>query len=445
MMEFDTSIFKPYDIRGNVSDQITPDIAYRIGNALVVFLKPTTIAVGCGVGRSIGELRDAIVGGIIDAGSDIIDIGETTPDALHLAVGKYNLDGGVMITPGFGNPDEVEVKICRKQAMPLSGRHDLDKIRIALEDDTVKRSPNRGNIARKDINPEFVEHCLSKADIYSLKPLRLMVEAHGGAAGDMVQSILKRLPVKIECELINSEISRSDDEKKRSDTSADLISKIIEKKADLGIEFDPAGGRIMIFDSKGQVVPGDLLTALVGSHLLRKNPGETILYSLICSRTVPELIEKNGGVAIKTRVGPSLIRPMMKKHDALFGGEPSGYFYYREHWFADSSMITFLNCLEIISRNNEPLYRLIEDMDHYFRSGEITVRANSAREKIEMIAEKYASGTQDRLDGLSVEMSDFWFNIRFSNTEPAVRLNVEATRKELLVQKMNEIMLLISS
>ena len=430
-MDFDISIFKPYDIRGIVPDQINPDIAYRIGNALAIFLKPVTVAVGRGNDGSSRELCEAIISGIIDAGPDIVDLGEVSPDALHYAVGKYDLDGGIMIAPGYVKKDEIEIKICRKAAMPLSGKQDLDQIRIALEDDTIEKSPNRGNITRKDILPEFIEYCFGMVDMYAFKPLKLAIEAHGGTANNFIPAILNRLPVKIDAEVINSEISEN---------NIDMSSQ-----TDLGVEFDRAGGRITLIDSRGQKVAGDILTALVADYLLDKHPGETILYSLICSRAVPELIEKKSGRALKTRVGPSLIRPMMKKHNALFGGEPSGYYYYRDNWFADSSIITFLIGLEIISRSDRSLDLIVKDMDHYFRSGEITIRANSAREKMEMIAGKYASGIQDRLDGLSVEMDDFWFNIRLSNTEPAVRLNVEATSKKLLDERVKEISGLINS
>ena len=326
--------------------------------------------------------------------------------------------------------DEIEIKICRRRAMPLSGKQDLDQIRKALEDNTIEKSPNRGNMARKDILQEFIDHCFGLVDIYSIKPLKLIIEAHGGTANNFIPSILERLPVKTG-PVLNSDMSANDIK--------------VSGRADLGVEFDRAGGRITLYDSKGKSVAGDILTALVADYLLEKYPGETILYSLICSKAVPELIARKGGQALKTRVGPSLIRPMMKKHNALFGGEPSGYYYYRDNWFADSSIITFLIILEIISRSDRPLEQIVKDIDHYFRSGEITVRANSAREKMETIAEKYASGIQDRLDGLSVEMDDFWFNIRLSNTEPAVRLNVEAISKELLDEKIEEILDLINS
>jgi len=435
-MEFDDTIFKPYDIRGIAPDQINPDIAYHIGNALVAFLNPTTIAVGRGTGKQTGEICDAVIRGINDAGSDITDLGEITPDALHYVVGKYDLDGGIMIAPGRRDADEIEIKICRKQAMPLSGRGDLDQIRAALDNNTVKISPNRGNTARKNILPEFVEHCLARIDRDAVEPLRMVIDTHGGAAAGVIPSILEKLSVKFDYELINTPIGSE---------NGTLISKLAEKSADCGIEFDPAGGRMALYDSKGRLLPGDILTALIAGHLLDKNHGETVLYSLICSRAVPELIEQKGGIAVKTRVGPSLVRPMMKKHNALFGGEPSGYFYYRDHWFADSGIITFLTCLEILSRNEKPLNEMITDLDKYHRSGEITFRVSSAREKIELVAKKYSTGTQDRLDGLSVDTGDFRFNIRLSNTEPAVRLNVEATGREILDRVVKEIKDICSS
>ncbi|MEW5923447.1 MAG: hypothetical protein AB1746_05615 [Candidatus Zixiibacteriota bacterium] len=439
-MEFDVSIFKPYDIRGNVPNQLNSDIAYRIGNGLAAFLKPRTLAVGRGRSRHALELTEAIIGGITDFGCDIMDLGEISPDIMNFAIGKYSLDGGVIICPGSGNADEIEIRFTRKHAMPLSGRHDLDQVRIALENDIVKKSPHRGNTTRKDITQPFCGHCLSFVDKFAIKPLKVIVNAHGGVAGDIVSAILNQLPVKIDSEIINTELSKYKIPESAATGGTELGRIIIEKKADLGAAFDPAAGRISIYDCEGKKISGDMLTALIAEYFLGKYPGENILYSLICSRAIPELIENKGGRAIRTRVGPSLIRPMMKKHNAVFGGEPSGYYYYRNNWFADSAMITFLVCLEIISRNRKSLGTIIKSFDRYFRSGEISLHINSVREKIELVSEKYASGQQDRLDGLSIDMGDFWFNIRSSNTEPVIRLNVEAVSKESLTTELSNLL-----
>lgn len=439
-MEFDVSIFKPYDIRGIAPDQLNNDIAYRIGNALAVFLKPTNLAVGRGRGRYAYELGEAVISGITDTGSDTVDLGEVSPDVLNFAVGKYNLDGGVMICPGGSHKDEIEIRFTRKQAMPLSGRHDLDQVREALQNDIIRKSSHRGNTSRKDFLPQFSEHCLSFVDPYSIKPLKIIVDAHGGVAGDIVPAVLSRLPVKINADIINTELPQNNTE-----TGSELRQEIAKKGAAFGAVFDPAAGRLMLFGSDGMKIDGDMLTALIAEYFLNKQPDDNILYSLICSRTVPELIERKGGRAIQTRVGPSLIRPMMKKYNAVFGGEPSGYYYYRDNWFADSAMVTLLICLEIMSRSEKSPATLIEAFDRYFRSGEISLKISSTREKIEMIAEKYASGKQDRLDGLSVDMGDFWFNIRSSNTEPVVRLNVEAVSKEILDDKVKEILAIVNS
>lgn len=441
-MEFDVSIFKPYDIRGIVPDQLNSDIAYRIGNGLAAFLKPRTLAVGRGRSRHACELSEAIISGISDFGCDIVDLGEISPDIMNFAVGKYGLDGGVLVCPGSSNIDEIEIRFTRKHAMPLSGRHDLDHVRNALENDIIKKSPNRGNTTRKDFMQPFCEHCLSFIDPHAIKPIKVIVNAHGGVAGDIIPNILSRLPVKIDTEIINSQLPKNE---KSEPANTELSRIIIEKKAVMGAAFDPAAGRISLYDSQGKRINGDMLIALIAEYLLGKFPGENILYSLICSRAIPELIEGKGGQAIITRVGPSLVRPMMKKHEALFGGEPSGYYYYRDNWYADSAMITFLVCLEIMSREPKSLVTLAKSYDRYFRSGELSLRVNSVREKIEMVAEKYASGNLDRLDGLSVDMGDFWFNMRSSNTEPVVRLNVEAASKKLLDEKVAEILAVIKS
>ena len=243
-MEFDVSIFKPYDIRGIVPDQLNSDIAYRIGNGLAAFLKPRTLAVGRGRSRHACELSEAIISGISDFGCDIVDLGEISPDIMNFAVGKYGLDGGVLVCPGSGGADEIEIRFTRKYAMPLSGRHDLDHVRNALENDIIKKSPNRGNTTRKDFMRPFCEHCLSFIDPNAIKPIKVIVDAHGGVAGEIIPNILSRLPVKIDAEIINSNLSKNEISTNAFAADSELSRIIIEKKAAIGAAFDPAAGRI---------------------------------------------------------------------------------------------------------------------------------------------------------------------------------------------------------
>ncbi len=446
-MEFDKSIFKAYDIRGTYPNQLDDKIAYRIGNGLARYLKPTSIAVGRDMRISSDELFEHLSHGIIDAGVDVVDLGRISTDGLYFAVGKFEYDGGIMITASH-NPKEYNgFKICRQQALPLSGQEGLDKIKLAMEEDALEKSSQRGNINRRDISADYAKHCLSFIDISIIKPFKIVIDAGNGMAGLTLPPVFEKLPIKVIP--LYFELDGSFPNHPASpielENLADLRKKIADEKADFGVAFDGDADRMFLVDRFGNQIGGDMVTALVAGNLLDKNPGETILYNLICSKAVPELVIKKGGKAIRTRVGHALIKPLMKKHNAIFGGEHSGHFYFRDNWFADSGLIAFLVCLELLSRHNKPLDEMVKAINPYFRSGEINSRVKSARDKIEEVAAHFSDGEQDRLDGLTVDYGSFWFNLRPSNTEPLLRLNVEAKSKEVLSKKTDEIMEIIRS
>jgi len=444
-MDFDNSIFKAYDIRGTYSSQLNDEIAYRIGNALAGYLKPTSIAVGRDMRISSEDLFDALSRGIVDAGVDVIDLGLISTDGLYFAVGKFGYDGGVMITASHNPKDYNGFKICRAEALPLSGQEGLDEIKRSVEEDRSLKAPQRGNIYRKDISADYAEHCLSFIDHEAVRPFKVVVDAGNGMAGSTLPPVFEKLPLEVIP--LYFELDGSFPNHPASpielENLVDVRDKIAETGADFGVAFDGDADRMFLIDRHGNQVGGDLTTALVADNLLDSNPGETILYNLICSRAVRELIERKGGKAIRTRVGHALIKPLMKKHNAIFGGEHSGHFYFRDNWFADSGLIAFLVALELLSRSRKPLDEKIREIDPYFRSGEINSRVESARDKIEEIAQQYSEGTQDRLDGLSVDCGDFWFNVRPSNTEPLLRLNMEAVSKDILDEKVAEVLKII--
>lgn len=444
-MEFDRSIFKAYDIRGTVPDQLNSDIAYSIGNALAAYLKPHTIAVGRDMRLSSDQMFDALSSGIIDAGVDVVDLGLISTDGLYFAVGKFKYDGGVMITASH-NPKEYNgFKICREGALPLSGQQGLDKIMEAIEKDSVLKSSTRGNINRRGIADDYGRHCLSFIDIGSIKPFKIAVDAGNGMAGLTLPPVFEKLPIEVIPMFfeLDGNFPNHPASPIELENLQDLIAKVKEEKCDFGAAFDGDADRMFLVDRNGKQLGGDMVTAMVSANLLEKNPGETILYNLICSKAVSELVEKKGGTPIKTRVGHALIKPLMKKHNAIFGGEHSGHFYFRDNWFADSGLIAFLVALELLSKTDKPLDEIVAEFDPYVRSGEINSTVESARDKIEELAETFKDGEQDRLDGLTVEYSDWWFNVRPSNTEPLLRLNAEADSKEILDQKVGELLKII--
>ena len=446
-MDFDTTIFKAYDIRGTIPDQLNPDLAYRIGNALADYLKPTMIAVGKDMRTSSEELFEALASGINDAGVDVVDLGLISTDGLYFAVGKFGYDGGVMITASH-NPKEYNgFKICRKEALPLSGQEGLDKIKEAVINDVVVKSPHRGNIQRRDISEAYAAHCLSFIDINLIKPFKVVVDAGNGMAGKTLPPVFEKLPIEVIplfFELDGSFPNHPASPIELENLVA-LQKKIAEEKADFGAAFDGDADRMFLVDRDGNQVGGDMTMAMVADNLLEKYPGETILYNIICSKAVPELVDRKGGKAVKTRVGHAFIKPLMKKHNAVFGGEHSGHFYFRDNWFADSGLIALLVCLELLSKSDRALHEIIKAINPYFRSGEINSKVDSAKAKIDAVAEYFSNGNQDRLDGLTVTYDDFWFNLRPSNTEPLIRLNVEANSKDLLDRKTDEILKIVRS
>ncbi|MCK4461615.1 MAG: phosphomannomutase/phosphoglucomutase [candidate division Zixibacteria bacterium] len=447
-MQVDSSIFKAYDIRGTVPDQLNGETAYRVGHALTGFLKAKTIAVGRDMRLSSDEFFDQLTHGINDAGVDVIDLGLISTDGLYFAVGKFGYDAGVMITASHNPKQYNGFKICRKNAEPLSGQEGLQQIlKIIQKRDEFRRSPSRGIVVRKDISEDYAAHCLSFIDAAAVKPYRIVIDAGNGMAGMTLPPVLDQLPIEVvrlffdlDGSFPNHPASPIEVENLR-----DLQAKIKEVNADFGVAFDGDADRMFLVDKFGTQLGGDIVTALVSKSLLSKHPKEMILYNLICSRAVPELIERFGGTPVRTRVGHAFIKPLMKKHNAIFGGEHSGHFYFRDNWFADSGLIAFLVCLELISKEDRPLHEMAAEIDPYFRSGEINSQVESIPAKLEAVAAAFSDDHQDGEDGLTVQSDHFWFNLRPSNTEPLLRLNIEADNKDLLEETRQKLLDIIRS
>ncbi len=447
-MKIDPSIFKAYDIRGTFPDQLTTETAEHIGHALAEFLKPNTIAVGRDMRLSSDTLFESFTRGINDAGVDVVDLGLCSTDGLYFTVGKFGYDAGVMITASH-NPKEYNgFKICRKNAEPLTAQDLQQILKMVQKAESFKKSPSRGMSVRKDISDDYAAHCLSFIDPAVIKPYKIVIDTGNGMAGATLPPVLDKLPM-LEVHRLFFELDGSFPNHPASpielENLVDLQNKIAEKQADFGVAFDGDADRMFLVDKFGKQLGGDVVTALVSKSLLSKKPGETILYNLICSRTVPELIKKLGGQPIRTRVGHAFIKPLMKKHNAIFGGEHSGHFYFRDNWFADSGLIAFLVCLELISKENRPLHEMVAEIDPYVRSGEINTRVDSIPDKLEAVAEAFSDGAADREDGLTVVFDDFWFNLRPSNTEPLLRLNIEADTPEILEQAKERLLKIIRS
>ena len=351
-----------------------------------------------------------------------------------------------MITASH-NPKEYNgFKLCRENAIALSADTGVFAIRDLVARGSFRSSSAPGRIQSRDVLPDFVTHCLSFIDVNAIKPLRIVVDAGNGMAGHIVPAVFKRLPLEViplyfdlDGTFPNHPASPIEPE-----NMADLQAAVRAHKADLGAAFDGDADRVFITDESGELVGGDMVTALVAKMLLRKHPGSKILYNLICSRNVPELITAAGGNAVRTRVGHSIIKRIMRDQNAIFGGEHSGHFYFRDHYYADSGLIALLVVLELVSQEGKPVSELLRPLDRRFRSGEINSRVGDIAAKLSELEQHYADAPDiDHLDGVTIQYRDWWCNIRPSNTEPLLRLNVEADTPTLLAQKRDEVLALI--
>ncbi|MBD3170042.1 MAG: phosphomannomutase/phosphoglucomutase [candidate division Zixibacteria bacterium] len=445
MIAVDPKIFKAYDIRGTVPDQLNEEIAYKIGRAIVTFLKCSHVAVGKDMRSSTPSISKALIDGITDSGADVVDLGLVSTDGLYFAVGKFKYPAGVMVTASHNPPEYNGLKICRENAVPLSGDTGIKDIRRIVETGEFISAARKGSITEKDINEDYVKHVLSFIDIDKIKPFNLVIDAGNGMAGMLAPKVFKELPCKVTP--LYFELDGSFPNHPASpiepENVEDLRAKVKETGADLGAAFDGDADRMFLCDEKSVMLGGDMVTALVARNLLTKEKGASVLYNLICSRTVPKVIEEGGGTPVRTRVGHAFIKALMKEHNAVFGGEHSGHFYFRDNWFADSGMIALLVCLEVISMENKPLSEIISSIDPYVRSGEINSRVEDTEAKLKEIEDAFPDGQIDHLDGITVDLGDWWFNVRPSNTEPLLRLNVEASNPQQLKESTERVLKII--
>jgi len=436
------TVFKAYDVRGVYPEELDEELAYRIGRAFALYLRPRHVVVGRDMRISSPALAEAIIRGLLDQGVDVTNVGLVSTDALYFAVGKYRFDGGVMVTASHNPPEYNGFKLCREEAQALSLDSGIGEIRDLVLRGEFPEPERRGTLVEGDILDDFAAHVLSFIDTSIIKPFTIVVDAGNGMGGLIAPKVLGRLPVRIiplyfelDGRFPNHVPNPIEPENVR-----DLQRAIREHGADMGIAFDGDADRMFILDEQARLVGGDMVTALVAKALLQKHPGAKIVYNLICSRAVPETIRQYGGVPIRSRVGHSFIKALMRQHDAIFGGEHSGHFYFRDNWYADSGIIAAVTVLELLSREGVTVSQAITPIDRYYRSGEINVEARDFAAVLQALEEHFHDGQIDHLDGLTVEYPDWWFNARPSNTQPLLRINVEATTPELLRKKTEEVL-----
>ena len=451
-MAFDqATIFKAYDVRGIVPDELDADLAYKVGRALVLSLQPEQVAVGHDMRVSGVSLAGAMIDGIRDQGADVVDVGLVSSDALYFAVGKYGYDAGVMITASHNPPAYNGFKICRREARAISLDEGLSQIRdLALAGNFPDpEDGRRGDIVPKEVLPAYVEHALSIVDADKIAPLKVAVDAGNGMAGRTMPLLFEHLPCTLVPLYFELDGTFPNHPANPIDPAAmvDLQRTVVEQACDLGVAFDGDADRMFLVDERGQLIGGDITTAMVAIALLEQQPGSTICYNLICSRSTPETIVAHGGRPFRTPVGHSLIKKIMRDEDAIFGGEHSGHYYFRDNWYADSGLIAMLAVLSLMSKQNKPLSEIVEPIDTRFRSGEINLTVADKPVAIARVKSHFAKAGAaiDEYDGITVEFADRWFNLRASNTEPLLRVNVEGDTLEAMEQLRDEVLQVIQA
>ncbi len=439
------SIFKAYDIRGTYPDQLDEDAAFRIGRAFGRWTGASKLVVGRDCRVSSPALSSAFADGATGVGTGIVDIGLATTDMVYFASGRLDLPGA-MFTASHNPPAYNGVKLCRERAAPVGEDTGLAEIRdLAERDPAGPEVAGRGSVEHVDFLERYLQHLLSFADLEAFAPLTVAADAANGMAGLVVPALFDRLPAKLVplyMELDGTFPNHPADPI-QPENQADLRRSVTEHGADVGLAFDGDADRVFLVDEHAGDVSGSLVTALVAKGMLERHPGSKIVYNLICSWTVPEVIRENGGEPIRTRVGHSFIKQIMAETGAAFGGEHSGHYYFRDHYRADSGLVAAMVVMDQMSKAGKPLSELLEPFRRYHASGEINSEVEDQGGKIEEIARSFADGHQDRLDGLTVQFDDWWFNVRPSNTEPLLRLNVEARTPGLLEEKTAEVLALI--
>jgi phosphomannomutase len=444
-------IIKAYDIRGLVKDEVTPDFSFSLGVAFAKFLEierePATIVVGEDMRPSSAPLADAFSDGATSQGMDVIRIGLASTDMLYFASGKLNLPG-VMFTASHNPAKYNGMKLCKSGARPIGQESGLVKIRQLIEEGVPMSNRPVGNVRKQELLSDYVDYLLARfpKNTFKKRKLKVVIDAGNGMAGFTAPAVMEQLNVELipmyfelDGNFPNHEANPIEPENLKA-----LQKKVKKEKADIGLAFDGDADRCFLIDENGDLVNPSALTGLIAVRELKANPGATIIYNLISSKAVAEVISENGGIALRSRVGHSYIKTLMAESGAVFGGEHSGHFYFGDFWRADSGMLAALYALAELMATPKSLSNLLEPYNRYFSSGEINSKVKDASKSIKLVKDKYQDKYQvDELDGLTVTAENWWFNLRPSNTEPLLRLNVEADTQKQMAEIRDTVLNLI--
>jgi phosphomannomutase len=447
-MKINPEIFKAYDIRGVYPSEINEDTVYNIGRALAEYLKPKKIVIGRDIRKSSDALREALIKGIIEGGVDVVDIGIATTPMIYYASGKLEVDAGVIITASHNPAEYNGLKLCLKNAVPIGEGSGMEEIEnLAIEGDFPENFSKGQLIEDNQLKEDYKKYLTSfyKKGLGKKKIVVDFANAMGIEEKDVLERFSEDLEFTYLYDNFDGNFPNHEANPLKTETLEDLQKKVLEVRADFGIAYDGDADRVGFVDEKGEVVPMDYITALISKEILKKHPGGLVLIDLRSSNAVQEVIQEAGGKVEHCRVGHSLIKAQMRRDEAIFAGELSGHYFFEENFKAEMTVLAVIMILNLLNETGKTMSELTADLKRYYHSGEINSEVKDPQKVFSELKNKYNDGKLNELDGVRIDFDDWWFNVRASNTEPKIRLNLEAKSQDLMEEKVKEVLDIIRS
>jgi phosphomannomutase len=447
-MKIKSEIFKAYDIRGVYPEEINEDTVYNIGRALAEYLKPKKIVIGRDIRKSSDALREALIKGIIEGGVDVVDIGIATTPMIYYASGKLEVDAGVIITASHNPAEYNGLKLCLKNAVPIGEGSGMEEIEnLAIEGDFPENFSKGQLIEDNQLKEDYKKYLTSfyKKGLGKKKIVVDFANAMGIEEKDVLERFSEDLEFTYLYDNFDGNFPNHEANPLKTETLEDLQKKVLEVRADFGIAYDGDADRVGFVDEKGEVVPMDYITALISKEILKKHPGGLVLIDLRSSNAVQEVIQEAGGKVEHCRVGHSLIKAQMRRDEAIFAGELSGHYFFEENFKAEMTVLAVIMILNLLNETGKTMSELTADLKRYYHSGEINSEVKDPQKVFSELKNKYNDGKLNELDGVRIDFDDWWFNVRASNTEPKIRLNLEAKSQDLMEEKVKEVLDIIRS
>jgi phosphomannomutase len=440
------SIFKAYDVRGVYPTELDEALARKIGSAYVAVTGAKSVAVGRDMRASAPSISEAFVDGVSAAGASVVAVGLASTPMAYFAIGSLGVDGGAQVTASHNPGKYIGFKFCRKGCVPMSLETGIGEIEKLVKSGVgVESGSRKAPVETRDLTDAFADHVLKFGP--GIRKMRVIIDAGNGMAGHTVPRILARLPIEAERMFfeLDGNFPNHEANPMKRENIAQLVARVKAAGADLGVAFDGDADRVVFVDEKGEAAGSDAITAIFAQEMLKKEPGGKVVYDLRSSRAVADIVRENGGVPIRERVGHSFIKATMRKNGAALGGELSGHYYFRDHYYSDSGEIAMVMLLSILSRSGKKLSELIAPTRRYVSTGEVNFHVEDKDGVIAALKKQYAGAQMDELDGITVQFPEWWFNVRKSNTEPLLRLNLEADTPGRLASKKAELLPLLGT